>query len=306
MAHYITGQMVPRVGLGTWKSTPQEAVATIEAAIQAGYRHIDTAFAYQNEAEIGDALQSCFQRGICRREDLFVTTKLWNSFHAPEKVLEGCQRSLQALKLDYVDLYLIHWPCAWKYHPTTPFPATIEWEKVSIQDTWRAMENLVDRGIVKAIGVSNFPVVMLHDMMSYARIKPAVNQIELHPYNAQTDLIRYCNSQQIHVTAYSPLGTPDNPTPPPNAPVLLQDPVLNAIGQKHHKSAAQVALRWAVQREGGSLSVIPKSTKPARIRENLDVYSWTLDQDDMQKIAQLDRHYRFCRPEFFFNVPFFA
>ncbi|KAJ4457972.1 putative Aldose reductase A [Paratrimastix pyriformis] len=300
-----TGARMPRIGLGTWQSPLSEVKSAVKAAIDAGYRHIDTAYAYGNEAAIGEALQEVFAEGKIRREDLFITTKLWNTFHRPEHVRECLEYSLRQLQLGYVDLYLVHNTVAWKYQPP-PSLGRAEDDPVPFQQTWHAMEELVDLGLAKAIGVSNACGAMLWDILAYARIPPAMNQIELHPFCPQPELIQYCLRKGIQVTAYSPLGSHGTRAAAGDATqnVLLEDPVVRAIAAKHHQTPAQVCLRWAYQREGGRLCVIPKSTRPDHIRDNLGMCGWALDEADMR---QLDSRpfYRFFDKIEMYGVPLF-
>ncbi|KAJ4459736.1 putative Aldose reductase B [Paratrimastix pyriformis] len=303
-----SGHRIPRLGLGTWQSPSEEVRGAVVAAIEAGYRHIDTARVYKNEAAVGDGIQEAISRGLVRREDLFVTTKLWCTDHHPSRVLEACQKSLERLKLQYLDLYLVHWPVAWK-----PFPASQpdrtglepgmepapEIEKTPFFETWRAMEDLVDRGLVRSIGVCNCTPIFMHDLLSYARIRPAVCQVEMHPYMPQPALVQWCNKEGIHVTAYSPLGSTDR------VPRLLEDAVLREVGAKYGRSPAAVALRWAYQREGASTSVIPKSVHAARIRENFELTGWALDQADMDRLSSLPTSFRYVHPAQRFGVPLF-
>lgn len=231
---------------------------------------------------------------------------MWNTCHRAERVLQACKQTLADLQLEYLDLYLIHWPVAYVYSEKIYEPGPDNFpllDNVPIQETWRAMEDLVEKGLVKHIGVSNFPVILLNDLLSYAKIKPAVDQVELHPYNQQNDLINFCTRRGIHVTAYSPLARQGVFK---DAPVnILIDPVITSIASKHKKTPAQVALRWQIQRSP-NISVIPKSVHKERIKENMDIFEWSLDEEDMKEIAKLDRGYRACDPRGFINVPVFS
>jgi diketogulonate reductase-like aldo/keto reductase len=221
---------------------------------------------------------------------------------------------LSDLKLEYLDLYLMHWSIAIPPNDAPPSNPAGRWteqldeqgvlitEKVSIRETWEAMEELVEAGLVKAIGVANFAAPMLNDLLSYATILPAVNQIELHPYLQQTELIEFCRYNNIAVTAYSPLGSPGNYRNK-GFPVLVEDEVIKRIATSHGKTPAQVLIRWGVQR--GTI-VIPKSVTPERIQENLDVYDFSLSAPEMEEIAGLDRKLRFVDPYVWWKIPYFG
>ncbi|KAI8927617.1 NADP-dependent oxidoreductase domain-containing protein [Entophlyctis helioformis] len=239
-----TGAVTPAVGLGTWRSSkPTEATTAVSHAIRAGYRHIDCALCYENEHEVG---QGIIDGGV-PREQLFITSKLWNTFHRPEHVPTGIAQTLKDLGTDYLDLYLMHWPVAHvnrgdgnseRDASGKPLVDT----EVTIEQTWRAMEKLVDEGKTRAIGVSNFNIRNLKELLAYARIKPAVNQVELHPYLPQNELLEFCKANDILVTAYSPLGS----TPGPGS--VLNDTTIAEIATRLGKTPAQVLISWAVQR----------------------------------------------------------
>ena len=231
----------------------------MEAAINAGYKAIDTAALYENEASVGQAIK---ESGI-NREELFITTKVWNSDQRNDTVLHAFETSLKKLDLDYVDLYLIHWPVKEKY-----------------KESWKVLENLYKEGRVRAIGVSNFTIDQLEDLLSVAEIKPMVNQVELHPLLAQPELREYCKKQEIQIEAWAPLGQGR----------LLDHPVLKEIAARHNKSTAQVILRWDLQNE---IVTIPKSIKESRIIENAAIYDFALSESDIEKISALNENQRF-------------
>ncbi|XP_043555046.1 aldo-keto reductase family 1 member A1-B [Chiloscyllium plagiosum] len=293
-----TGQKMPLIGLGTWKSAPGEVKAAVWNAVKTGYRHIDCAAVYNNEAEIGEFFkENVGTDKMIRREELFVTSKLWNTKHHPEDVEVSCCKSLDDLKLTYLDLYLIHWPHAFERgdiaFPKNP-DGTIRYDFIDYKETWKAMETLVKKGLVKAIGLSNFNSRQIDDIISTATIKPAVLQIECHPYLAQNELIGHCQKHGLVVTAYSPLGSSDRLWKVPDEPVLLEDTNIKAIAEKHGKSPAQVMLRWQVQR---GVVAIPKSVNPARIAQNLQVFDFSLTEDEMKRIGTLNRNWRYIVPK---------
>lgn len=270
MSHTITlsnGVDMPLVGLGTWKVKDRnEGINSVKWAIEAGYKAIDTAVIYQNEEAVGEGIK---QSGV-NREDLFITTKVYNDDQGYAETHQSFKESLERLQLDYVDLYLIHWPITEKYH-----------------DTWRAMEEIYASGKAKAIGISNFHPQHIEDLLTTAKVKPMINQIELHPSLNQKELVAFCKNLDIAVTAYSPLGHGN----------VFENEVLQEIGKKHNKSVAQVILRWDIQ---NGITVIPKSVSKERIVANLDVFDFELSSDDMAKIDALNTGERVNKdPEIF-------
>lgn len=302
-----TGALMPRIGLGTWKAEPGAVGDAVTYALtDAGYRHIDCAAIYGNEKEIGLAFEKVFSSGKLRRDDVFVTSKLWNSMHAKDAVRSACEATLADLRLDYLDLYLMHWGIA---TPPDDAPGARDLdedgiqilEKISARETWEAMQELVKAGLVKAIGVANFTAPMLIDLLSYASIPPAMNQVELHPYFQQTRLVEFCRHYDISVTAYSPLGRPGALND--DSARIIDDPVIRAIATAHGKTPSQVILRWGIQRD---TTVIPKSTRPERIRENAGVFDFSLSEADMTAIAGLERNLRLVDPYEWGKIPYFS
>ncbi|XP_022072493.1 aldo-keto reductase family 1 member A1-B isoform X1 [Acanthochromis polyacanthus] len=292
-----TGRKMPLLGLGTWKSEPGKVKQAVVWALEAGYRHIDCATIYGNEVEIGEALQETLgPNKSLRREDVFITSKLWNTQHHPEDVEPSLLKTLKDLKLEYLDLYLIHWPYAFQ-RGDVPFPrkedGTMLYDDTDYKLTWAAMEKLVEKGLVRSIGLSNFNRGQIDDILSVASIKPTVLQVESHPYLAQVELLAHCRDRGLVLTAYSPLGSPDRAWKHPDEPVLLQEPVIAALAEKYKKSSAQIILRWQTQR--GVVS-IPKSVTESRIKENLQVFDFTLEADEMKSITALNRGWRYIVP----------
>lgn len=304
------GSRFPAVGLGAWKLPKPAAPAIVAEAIRLGYRHLDCACDYGNEPQVGAGIAAALAAGSCRREDLWVTSKLWNTYHEPIYVRAACERSLRDLGLDYLDLYLVHFPIAlafvpfdvryppeWFHDPAAAAPA-MKPIAVPYADTWGAMEELQRAGLVKRIGVCNLNISLLRDVLSYASIRPAVHQIELHPYLTQPRMLRFCAQEKIAVTAFSPLGAPSYlplgmARPEEN---VLADPVVTAIAARHGRTPAQTVLRWGVQR---GCAVIPKTQTPARLAENLALFDFALTAAEMAAIDGLDRHRRFNDPGHF-------
>jgi alcohol dehydrogenase (NADP+) len=287
------GDEMPMIGLGTWKSPPNEAYEAVKTALDAGYRHIDCAAIYGNEAEVGDAFTESFG-DVVDRDDVWITSKLWNDAHAPDDVRPALEQTLDDLQLDALDLYLIHWPVA--LQPGIDYPETpgdfVSLEDVPLTETWAAMEALKRDGLARHIGVSNFNVPKLQHLLDAGDIAPEMNQIELHPYLQQPEMLDFADEQDIPITAYSPLGSYDRPDEmkADDEPVLLEEPAIHEIADKHDASPAQVLISWAVHR---GTAVIPKSTTPAHIRENLAAADLDLTEEDMNTIADLDRGYRY-------------
>lgn len=257
------GVNMPWLGIGVFQvEEGSELIQAVKSAIAHGYRSIDTAAIYQNETGVGQAIKEALQDNNLSREELFVTSKVWTADMGYEETIAAYEASLAKLGLEYLDLYLIHWPVKGKY-----------------KETWRALETLYKEGRVKAIGVSNFQIHHLEDVMKDAEIKPMVTQVELHPYLSQQALLSFCQEQGIQLEAWSPLMQGQ----------LLDQPVLKQIAAKHGKSVAQVIIRWDLQR---GIITIPKSTKEHRIIENVDVFDFQLTEEDMKLINALNQDQR--------------
>ncbi|MGY0569894.1 aldo/keto reductase [Bradyrhizobium sp. RDM12] len=267
---------IPAAGFGTLIPDPVVTKQATRAALVAGFRHLDCAERYRNEAAVGEAIQEAFQAGTLQRQDLFVTTKLWNTNHRPERVKPAFDASCRRLQLDYIDCYIIHTPFAFQpgdeQDPRDERGKVIYDEGVTLVDTWRALERLVDDGHCRSIGLSDITLAKLREIVAVARIKPAMIQVESHPYLPEWELLGFCREHGIVLQAFAALGHAMEPN-------LLADPVIAAIAQRVHKTPAQVALAWAVQRGTAFLTT---STKPQRIRESFDIS--TLPKNAMQEI----------------------
>jgi len=286
---------MPALGLGTWQAPKGEVGEAVREAIRIGYRHIDCAAVYGNEKEIGEALEAAFQAGDVRREELWITSKLWNNRHGHANVRPAIEKTLADLRLDYLDLYLIHWPVPMKYvvpHVPNQF---LTLDEQPIADTWLGMEEVLEAGLTRHIGVSNFSIKKLESLLEVARHNPEVNQVEMHPLLAQNLLCRFCEAEKIHMTAYTPLGRPASSDRPANAPELLESPVVTAIAEQHQCTPAQVVLAWAMER---GTSPIPKSTNPKRLQENFASQNVELTAADMAAMNMLDRHFRYVDGSF--------
>lgn len=283
------GSVLPAIGLGTWKTKRGEAAVAVEAALEAGYRHFDCATIYKNEAEIGEVFHHWLHSGRIRREELFIISKLWNNAHLAKHVRPALERSLRELQLDFLDLYLIHWPVSFSAdcdHPKRT-EQYLPPDDNRLVATWHAMEKLVRKGLLRGIGASNCKRSRLQKIFTAASIKPVVLQVECHPYLQQRELLDWCRKNNVVVTAFAPLGSGDRPENIRNTDVieLLDHPVLQQIAKETGRTPAAVALAWNLAR---GTAVIPKSIHPARLKENLQAASLSLSPSQRERIDQLN------------------
>ncbi|GMY05634.1 NADP-dependent D-sorbitol-6-phosphate dehydrogenase-like [Fagus crenata] len=309
-----SGFKMPIVGLGVWRVEGKEMRDLIINAIKIGFRHFDCAADYKNEPEVGEALAGALQAGLVKREDLFITTKLWNSDHG--HVVEACKDSLKKLQLDYLDLYLVHFPIATTHTGVGTTASALDEDgvleidtTVSLETTWHAMEDLVSMGLVRSIGISNYDIFLTRDCLAYSKVKPAVNQIETHPYFQRDSLVKFCQKHGICVMAHTPLGGDGYF----GSESCLDDTVLKVIlilflsclglAAKYKRTVAQILLRWGIQR---NTVVITKTSKLERLEENFQAFDFELTKEDMDLIESLDRKYRTNNPTKFWGIDMYA
>jgi len=291
---------MPAFGLGTWKSAPGEVKAAVIDALEIGYRHLDCAAIYGNESEVGEGIAESIQKGVLQREELWVTSKLWNNAHQEAATQPALEKTLSDLGLDYLDLYLIHWPVAFK--PDVVFPENedgyLPLADAPITETWGGMQALKTKGLARHIGVSNFSIKKLKELMTMGGQIPEMNQVELHPYLQQQALVDFCLKNGIHVTAYSPLGSMDRPEgmKKDGEPVPLENEAIKKIAAAHNASPAQILIAWALQR---GTSVIPKSTNPKRLQQNFEAQEIILTDDEMDLILGQEKAERIVDGTFF-------
>lgn len=290
---FKNGDKLPILGLGTWKSKPGEVRQAVYWAIEAGYRHIDCAAIYQNEREVGQGIADAMADGLVKRKDLFITSKLWNDSHRHEDVKPALEKSLSDLRLDQLDLYLVHWPIAFK--PGIGFATHREeyytYQDVPLTQTWEAMQEQKATGLTKHIGVSNFNQGKLKELIAMGGETPEMNQVELHPFLQQEKLVKFCQEHGILITAYSPLGSPDSRAERhKNDPKLLENVVVKEIAQRHKASEGQILIAWSIARD---IAVIPKSVNKDRIIENFKSADLILEEKDLVALAQIGVSHRF-------------
>jgi len=305
---------MPLVGFGLWKVTKSECANTVYNAIKTGYRLFDGACDYGNEKEAGEGFHRAIKDGLVKREDLFITSKLWNTFHAKEHVAELARKQLADYGLEYFDLFLIHFPISLKYvDPATRYPPgwahdgkEVIQTNVPHAETWAAMEKLVDEGLAKNIGISNFSGGLIIDLLRSARIRPAVLQVEHHPYLQQKELFKFAKLEDIAVTAYSSFGPQsyieiDFPGAKDAIP-LFEHETVTKLAKKHGKEPAQVLLRWATQR---GVAVIPKSNNQGRLEQNLHCCDFDLSEEDMKSFDSLEQGMRMNNPGNYLDRPIY-
>ncbi|KAF9416550.1 hypothetical protein HW555_006125 [Spodoptera exigua] len=299
----LDGREMPAIGLGTYLGFDKGGAVTskdkqlrnvVTEAIDVGYRHFDTAAIYNTESEVGEAIRMKIEEGVIKREDVFLTTKLWNTHHKREEVIIAMKETLNKTGLDYVDLFLMHWPIgvnADYTHSDTDF-----------METWHAMEDMVKLGFTKSIGLSNFNKMQIQRVLNEGTIKPVALQIEVHPQIIQEELIAFAKAEGIVVMGYSPFGSlvmrfgMEFPGP------KMDDPVLTSLAQKYGKTPAQIVLRWLVDR---NVVPIPKTVNPKRLRENINIFDFKLEEDEIEKINQFDSNTRYTLPSFWQTHPYY-
>lgn len=297
---FNNGDKIPVLGLGTWKSRPGEVYQAVLWAIETGYRHIDCAAIYNNEKEVGAALKKAITDGLVKREDIFVTSKLWNDCHRKEDVKKGFLKSLSDLQLDYIDLYLIHWPISFK--KGVGFAENREqyftYSDVPLSQTWQGMQGLKSEGLAKHIGMSNFNISKLKEVLAIGGDGPEMNQVEMHPFLRQEKLVEFCKSNNILMTAYSPLGSGDRSTSSKKVdePKLFENEIILSIASKYDVNPAAILIAFSTNRD---IAVIPKSVNQDRIIQNFHSGNLILDKVDLDQLLQINEQYRFIDGTFF-------
>jgi len=282
---------MPMLGLGTLNMADDELNRAIRYAVSIGYRLFDCAWVYGNEAQIGIALEQALaeSNGRVKREDLFIVSKVWNTHHSKEMVRKSFDESCKNLRVKYLDLFLIHWPTGFKEDAGTPFPVdssgNVIDSGVHYLETYQALESLHQEGLVRSIGVSNFNIEQLRDVLDNCKIKPSVNQFEINPYYQNNKLVEFCHKNDVNVQAYAPFGVGMKHPEMPELHLLVAHPTLMKIGSKYNKTAAQVCIRWLLQR---NISTFPKSRIPERILQNAQIFDFSLTSDDMNEIKLLN------------------
>ncbi|CAG9770501.1 unnamed protein product [Ceutorhynchus assimilis] len=282
------------IGLGTYRSQPGQVEEAVKAAIDIGYRHFDCASIYGNEKEVGNAINEKIASGTVKREELFITSKLWNNFHVKAAVVPKLKESLEAFNLDYLDLYLVHWPYAFKEDgPLLPTGNVKEFfSDIDYLETWQGMEEAVKLGLTKSIGVSNFNAEQIDRLVKNCTVKPVVNQVECNPNLNQKKLIKFCQDREVVVVGYCPLGRSEYVGRPGFPEPTIFDAKVAEIGKKFNKTSAQVVLNYIINNLG--VVVIPKSVSPSRIKENFEVFDFVLDCQDVAYLDSCNKNQRVC------------
>jgi len=294
---FNNGKTIPIVGLGTWQSPPDGSLyKAVTGAIDAGYRHIDCAYAYENEEEVGKAINDAISAGKVTRDELFVVSKLWLTFFRRDRVKVCVNKILSKLNISYLDLCLVHWPMSFGDSDTENLPVgpdgLVVPGTIDYLEAWQGLEDCVNAGLVRSIGISNFNTKQIDRLLGAAKIKPVTNQVEIHPYLAQVKLKKFCEDRGIILTAYSPLGNPGSQVNTgSDKDRLLKDPVVTKLAEKYNKSAGHILLKFQAQR---GIIVIPKSVSIDRIRSNIQIFDFELAPKDIAELEALDRNYRTC------------
>lgn len=287
------------LGLGTWKSAKGEIYQTVRKAIEIGYRHFDCALIYGNEHEIGQAISDAINHKEVSRNELWITSKLWNNRHKKVDIQPTIEITLDSLKLEYLDLYLIHWPVALLNSVNYPKDGSemVDLKRMPLVETWQGMIALKENNLTKHIGVSNFSIKKINELINETGVCPEALQLELHPFLQQNKIIEFANANNIIVTGFCPLGSSDRPINRISAgePKLFENKTIIDIAQEKGNTPAQIMLAWAINR---GTSVIPKSVNPQRLKENLEAATIELSPLEMEKINQLDQHYRYIKGDF--------
>jgi aldehyde reductase len=287
------GLEIPIVGLGTYKSPPGEVQQAVKDAISCGYRHLDCAWFYENEAEVGEGLHAKIADGTVKRDDVFITSKLWNNHHAKNRVVPMLKDTLAKLKLDYIDLYLVHWPMGFK-ESAPPLPQDASgYSDVDYLETWEGMEECVKLGLAKSVGLSNFNSEQVDRVLKHCKIKPVINQVEVNPNINQKKLIKFCKDRDIVITGFCPLGRSNYAGKPGFPTPTIHDPKVVDMGKKYNKTPAQIVLNYLVSL---GISVVPKSVTKSRIEENFDIFDFELDGDDRAYLDSCNKNQR-CSPQ---------